>query len=63
MNLWAFNLKKFPTQDTAYIWPFCFFFQRFSLGGDKTTRDVSLDEIGAGEAIWTAMKDANSFGI
>ena len=22
--------------------------------------DVSLDEIGAGEAIWTAMKDANS---
>ena len=60
MKFFLFNLKKFPKQDTAYIWPFCFFFQRFSLGGDKTTRDVSLDEIGAGEAIWTAMKDANS---
>ena len=36
---------------------FLLFFQRFSLGGDKTTRDVSLDEIGAGEAILPAIKD------
>ena len=36
------------------------FFQWFSLGGGKTTRDISLYKIGVREAIWTAMKDANS---
>jgi hypothetical protein len=56
----VFNLKSFLYKILPIFGLFASFFQRFSLGGDKTTRDVSLDEIGAGEAIWTAMKDANS---
>ena len=59
MKLWSLIWKVSYTRYCLYL-AFLLFFQRFSLGGDKTTRDVSLDEIGAGEAIWTAMKDANS---